>query len=118
MQIAAFIRDAGTSTTRFDGRAHLLRTEADLAGLTAIQVLLELAIAFHHAARSELTDAGLQRLHTLSRRAAVLSYVPGAPLTRRAGQSARRPHRVRNRGHGPRRRPPRGCGPGAWRTGG
>ncbi|MGW7089089.1 hypothetical protein ACWGH2_37140 [Streptomyces sp. NPDC054871] len=68
VQIAALIRDAGTTTTQFDERAHLLRTEAELTGLTTLQVLLELAVAFHHAVRGELTDAGLERPRTLTGR--------------------------------------------------
>ncbi|MCQ8772094.1 ATP/GTP-binding protein [Streptomyces telluris] len=49
-QIAALIRDAGTDD--IEDRAHILRTEIDVAGLTAaLQATLELALAFHHAVR-------------------------------------------------------------------
>ncbi|GAA1932403.1 hypothetical protein GCM10009837_67680 [Streptomyces durmitorensis] len=65
VQIAALIRDTGTTTTQFDDRAHLLRTEAELAGLTAIQVLLELAVAFHHAVRRSAGQRLLARTPTL-----------------------------------------------------
>ncbi|MEV2255951.1 tetratricopeptide repeat protein [Streptomyces sp. NPDC050147] len=106
VQIAALIRDAGTTTTQFDDRAHLLRTEAELAGLTAIQVLLELAVAFHHAVRSELTDAGLQRLRTLTASGEypyyvdIAAFMAGLPLP--IPSSARwldAPDTTRNRWH-------------------
>ncbi|MFC5724148.1 ATP/GTP-binding protein [Streptomyces gamaensis] len=64
--IAALVRDAGTPDVT--DRAHLLRTEITVAGLTSFQPLLELACAFHHAvlgAHQDLT-ATVARLHELS----------------------------------------------------
>ncbi|NGO77746.1 ATP/GTP-binding protein [Streptomyces sp. YC504] len=66
VQIAELVRDAGTTTTQFGDRAHLLRTEAELAGLTAVQVLLELAVAFHQAVQAAPIDGVLERLRTLT----------------------------------------------------
>ncbi|MDG4537131.1 ATP/GTP-binding protein [Streptomyces sp. AV19] len=66
-QIAALVRDAGTDDV--EDRAHLLRTEIDVAGLTAaLQATLELALAFHHAVRGEDQDlaATIDRLRELT----------------------------------------------------
>ncbi|MEV6841718.1 hypothetical protein AB0N17_46305 [Streptomyces sp. NPDC051133] len=54
-QIAAIARDAGT-LTNLEG-APVLRTEIHTAGITAARAALDLALAFHHAARDD--DAAL-----------------------------------------------------------
>ncbi|MFJ9380334.1 ATP/GTP-binding protein [Streptomyces sp. NPDC101455] len=53
--IAALIRDAGTPA--LDDRVRALRTELDVAGLTSMAPVLELALAFHQAALDD--HAGL-----------------------------------------------------------
>lgn len=67
-QIAALVRDAGTDD--IEERAHILRTEIDVAGLTAaLQATLELALAFHHAVRGahQALAAVISRLRALTR---------------------------------------------------
>ncbi|MEU8138638.1 ATP/GTP-binding protein [Streptodolium elevatio] len=64
-RIAALIRDAGTRGDDVTDRAEILRTEIDVAGLSATQLPdLELALAFHHAVRNdhEQVDAAIERL--------------------------------------------------------
>ncbi|QIB49575.1 ATP/GTP-binding protein (plasmid) [Streptomyces aureoverticillatus] len=65
--VAALIRDAGT-THDLPGRAQVLRTEITVAGLTWLTLLLELALAFHHAVQDEhqALAAAIERLHTLT----------------------------------------------------
>ncbi|MFF4754980.1 hypothetical protein ACWD5R_33195 [Streptomyces sp. NPDC002514] len=58
-QVAGLIRDAGTDHD-VTGRATLLRTHIDVAGLAWLTPLLETALAFHHAvqaAHDDLTTA-------------------------------------------------------------
>lgn len=65
--IAALIRDAGSSADLED-RAHLLRTEISISGLTSVQATLELALCFHHSvgdAHDELA-ADVTRLRDLT----------------------------------------------------
>ncbi|WP_058042940.1 hypothetical protein [Streptomyces roseifaciens] len=67
-QIAALVRDAGTDDV--EDRAHILRTEIDVAGLTAaLQATLELALAFRHAVRGshQALATAISRLRELTR---------------------------------------------------
>ncbi|MFI7409493.1 hypothetical protein ACIBU0_12585 [Streptomyces sp. NPDC049627] len=48
-RIAAPVRDAGTRGTAPEDHARVLRTEAEVSGITAARLTLELALAFHHA---------------------------------------------------------------------
>lgn len=62
-------RDAGTTTADLEDRAHLLRAQAQLAGLVSAQVTLKLAVCFHHAVLdnpAELTTT-TSRLDDLTR---------------------------------------------------
>ncbi|MFI8769457.1 ATP/GTP-binding protein [Streptomyces sp. NPDC053792] len=52
-QLAALVRHAGSSGPGFTARAAALRNEITASGITAAVFLLELAAAFHHAARNE-----------------------------------------------------------------
>src|SRR5579884_2097400 len=63
-QIAALLRDAGSATARVEERAHLLRGEIEVSGLTTARPLLDLAVAFHHAVRgdAEQLAAAISRL--------------------------------------------------------
>ncbi|WP_328688030.1 ATP/GTP-binding protein [Streptomyces phaeochromogenes] len=67
VHIANLICDAGRSTD-IDERAHALRTEIDTAGLPSVLPLLELAVCFHHAVRSdeELLTTAIRRLRRLT----------------------------------------------------
>ncbi|MFD7262671.1 ATP/GTP-binding protein [Streptomyces sp. NPDC059874] len=51
VQVATLVRDAGTPG--IGERTVRLRTEIDAAGITSVAVLLELAVAFHHAAQGD-----------------------------------------------------------------
>ncbi|WP_316782906.1 ATP/GTP-binding protein [Streptomyces sasae] len=50
--VIALVRDAGTDHDA-TGRAAILRTEIDVAGLTWLTPLLETSLAFHHSVRGE-----------------------------------------------------------------
>ncbi|MFE7776914.1 hypothetical protein ACFU5O_24080 [Streptomyces sp. NPDC057445] len=87
MKIAALVRDAGTLPSLETARA--LRTEIRDAGITAAQVVLELALAFHHAVRGEQDRirAVADRLRELARNGDyayyvdIAHYMGGLPLT-------------------------------------
>ncbi|MGA5508992.1 ATP/GTP-binding protein [Streptomyces umbrinus] len=87
-QIAALVRDAGTSGRDVDDRARVLRAEADVAGITAAQAMLELALGFHHAVLDGLEHVAaiLARLRELSRGGDyayytdIVSFMAGLPL--------------------------------------
>lgn len=68
VQIAELVRDAG-ATPGIDDRAERLRTEIRLAGVTAAEPLLELALAFHHAIQGshDKVTGSIARLRELSR---------------------------------------------------
>ncbi|MCC2280915.1 hypothetical protein LKL35_36965 [Streptomyces sp. ET3-23] len=95
-QIAALIRDAGT-TADLDGRARLLRTEISVGGLASAQATLELAVAFHHAVHGadDALDAALARLEELTRSGDyayytdIAHFMAGRPLPARPGPPAR-----------------------------
>ncbi|MFD0303924.1 ATP/GTP-binding protein, partial [Streptomyces sp. NPDC127123] len=53
VQIADLVRIAGRGGAEFGDRTNLLRTEISSSGITAAALLLDLAVAFHHAAREE-----------------------------------------------------------------
>jgi hypothetical protein len=76
-RIAALVRDAGANDV--DNRARLLRTEIDIAGLTATQApTLELAVSFHHAVLDDdhqAVDASITRLRDLTRGGDYAYYV-------------------------------------------
>ncbi|MFF6888636.1 tetratricopeptide repeat protein [Streptomyces sp. NPDC012421] len=57
-QIAGLVRTAGGADGQFADRASHLRSEIATSGITAAAVLLELAVAFHHAVRGNETDVG------------------------------------------------------------
>ncbi|AXE27946.1 ATP/GTP-binding protein (plasmid) [Streptomyces globosus] len=65
-QVVALIKDAGTSDVTT--RAESLRTDIEAAGLPFLHRFVELALAFHHAARDEDPDlaATIDRLRTLT----------------------------------------------------
>ncbi|MEU5836412.1 ATP/GTP-binding protein [Streptomyces diacarni] len=68
VRIAALARDAGTPGNQVTDRAQVLRTETQIAGLTAAETLLELTLAFHQAIRNDhpqLTDT-IARLQALA----------------------------------------------------
>ncbi|MFH8642333.1 ATP/GTP-binding protein [Streptomyces goshikiensis] len=67
VQVAALARQAGTLSTLDEART--LRTEIHEAGITAAQVLLELALVFHHAVTGEQDKAraAIARLTELTR---------------------------------------------------
>lgn len=52
VQVVALVRDAGTDHN-VTGRADVLRTEISVSGLTWINPLLDVALAFHHAVRGD-----------------------------------------------------------------
>ncbi|GGN44968.1 hypothetical protein GCM10012285_28160 [Streptomyces kronopolitis] len=107
--IAALIRDAGTSTDIAD-RAHLLRTQIHLAGLTSQEAPLQLALCFHHAvldATDELT-AAINQLREITTSGDYAYYVDiahfmaGRPLPAEPRSQARwldSEHTTRNRWH-------------------
>lgn len=68
VHIAALARDAGRDDADIEDRGHVVRTEAQIAGVREAEVKLELALAFHHAVRDDqeqlATDLG--RLRELS----------------------------------------------------
>lgn len=51
--VAGLVRDAGTNDSGIDERVTVLRTQIEVAGLPWLIPLLETALAFHHAARSD-----------------------------------------------------------------
>ncbi|MFJ6785299.1 ATP/GTP-binding protein [Streptomyces yangpuensis] len=65
-QVVALIKDAGAS--RVTDGAQSLHTDIDAAGLPFLHRFVELALAFHHAVRSEAQDmaASLSRLRVLT----------------------------------------------------
>jgi energy-converting hydrogenase Eha subunit E len=52
-RIAALTCDAGRTDADVDDRARVLRTEIRTAGVTYIELALDLALAFHHAVRDD-----------------------------------------------------------------
>jgi energy-converting hydrogenase Eha subunit E len=52
-RIAALACDAGRTDADVDDRARVLRTEIRTAGVTYIELALDLALAFHHAVRDD-----------------------------------------------------------------
>lgn len=67
-QIAALVRDAGTSRDVED-RARVLQTEAAVAGIVSAQVMAELAVCFHHAVQNDhdKVNTAISRLRDLTR---------------------------------------------------
>ncbi|MFE7513103.1 ATP/GTP-binding protein [Streptomyces sp. NPDC057540] len=65
-QVVALIKDAGTGDVT--ARAEILRTDIEAAGLPFLHRFVELALAFHHAVRSEDQDlaAAIGRLRALT----------------------------------------------------
>ncbi|WP_406514555.1 ATP/GTP-binding protein [Streptomyces sp. NBC_00161] len=86
LKVAALAREAGTLTD-LDG-ARALRTEIHAAGITAAEVILEVALALHHAVLGETgkVRAVIDRLHQCAQRgdyayyADVAHYMAGLPL--------------------------------------
>jgi hypothetical protein len=77
-QIAALIRDAGTTTKDLEDRARILRTEINIAGLASAQAAtLELALCFHHTVQDARDDlaAAISRLRDLTRGGDYAYYV-------------------------------------------
>ncbi|MGI5401366.1 ATP/GTP-binding protein [Streptomyces sp. CA-135486] len=75
-EIAALVRDAGTSGDLEDRAAHL-RTEISVSGLASVETTLELAMCFHHAvldAHAEL-EASISRLRELTQSGNYTYYV-------------------------------------------
>lgn len=68
-QVADLVRIAGRGGDDFSDRADRLRTEISSSGITAAALLLDLAVAFHHAARDEndAVQETLDRLAELTR---------------------------------------------------
>lgn len=66
--IAALVKDAGGTGADVPGRAHELRREITDAGLAWLTRFLEIALAFHHAIRSDHADLAeiVDRIHTLT----------------------------------------------------
>lgn len=48
-RIAALVREAGAVAAGIEDRARVLRAEAEVSGITAARLTLELALGFHHA---------------------------------------------------------------------
>ncbi|MGW1619938.1 ATP/GTP-binding protein [Streptomyces sp. NPDC002172] len=55
--IAALAHDAGRTDADIDDRAQVLRTEIRTAGVTYLQLALDLTLAFHHAVRDDHEQA-------------------------------------------------------------
>ncbi|WP_241720661.1 ATP/GTP-binding protein [Streptomyces lydicus] len=108
-QIAALVRDAGSSTDIAD-RTHLLRTQIHVAGLASQEATLQLALCFHYAvldATDELTAATIQLRELTSSGdyayyADIAHFMADRPLPAEAGAQARwldGEHTTRNRWH-------------------
>ncbi|MFH9959051.1 ATP/GTP-binding protein [Streptomyces roseolus] len=68
IQIAGLVRTAGHDEDAFTGHADQLRTEIAASGITAAALLLELAVAFHHAVTDDTPAAAavITRLRSLT----------------------------------------------------
>ncbi|MGW0647707.1 ATP/GTP-binding protein [Streptomyces umbrinus] len=95
-QIAALVRDAGSSGPDVDDRARVLRAEAEVSGIATALVLVELALGFHHAVRDdrERVETVLARLRELTRGGDyayytdIVSFMAGLPLPAEAPSPA------------------------------
>ncbi|MFK0203437.1 ATP/GTP-binding protein [Streptomyces lavendulae] len=107
-KVAALARDAGTTDPGIGDRITLLRSETAVAGVTAAQVALELADAFHHAVREDHHQvlATLGRLRELTRAgdyayyADIAAFMSGLPHDTSAAQWIDGEETTRQRWHG------------------
>ncbi|MDF4251601.1 hypothetical protein [Streptomyces sp. WMMB303] len=77
VRIGSLARDAGRTDADIEDRAHLVRTEAQVAGVREAEVKLELALALHHAVRNDQEQHAtvLDRLRELSEDGAHAHYI-------------------------------------------
>ncbi|MEU7369692.1 hypothetical protein AB0B92_29825 [Streptomyces hygroscopicus] len=73
---AALIRIAGTPGSAVENRASVRRADIRTAGVTAVEVTLELGLCFHHAVRGDdAVQTAIARLHDLTQSGDYACYI-------------------------------------------